>query len=116
MDMFKLSEKILFFRDERDWKQFHRPNHLAAAIAIEAAELQEKFLWKTPDQVAELNADPATLEAISDEIADVLIYSILLANELGVDPAAIIDSKLAKNAIKYPVHKARGSAIKYTDL
>lgn len=116
MEIAKLTERILAFRDERDWKQFHRPNHLAAAIAIEAAELQEQFLWQTPEQVAHLSADPATLTAIGDEIADVLIYSILLAHELGVNPVALIDAKLAKNAAKYPVHKARGSAAKYTEL
>lgn len=115
MELNDLLRQILAFRDERDWQQFHKPNHLAAGISIEAAELLEHFLWKNPEQVAALKRDPSKRTAIGEEIADVLIYGLLLAHELGLDPAAIIQDKLAKNAAKYPVHKAKGSATKYTD-
>lgn len=113
-DLAELTRAIVAFRDARDWKQFHLPSHLAAGISIEAAELQEHFLWKSPAEVHTMVSDPAAREAITEELADVLIYSLILANELEVDPAAIITDKLQKNAAKYPVHKAKGSIAKYT--
>lgn len=116
MDLAALTAKILAFRDARDWKQFHRPNQLATAISIEAAELQEHFLWKSPEQINALLSDPAKLTELGEEMADVLIYSLLLANELGIDPAQAITEKLAKNDAKYPVEKAKGRNVKYTEL
>jgi dCTP diphosphatase len=116
MELEDLIKSILAFRDARDWAQFHRPNQLAAALSIEAAEVQEHFLWKTPEQVARIGDDAEKLSAVGDEIADVLIYALLLAHELKLEPAAIIQGKLAKNAAKYPVHKSHGTAAKYTEL
>jgi NTP pyrophosphatase (non-canonical NTP hydrolase) len=116
MNLDELLAKITDFRDARDWKQFHKANHLAAAIAIEAAELQEHFLWKTANEVESKIAEPGQKQAIAEELADVLIFSLLLAQEIGVDPTEAIISKLAANAKKYPVAKARGSAKKYTEL
>ena len=116
MDLNDLISKITAFRDARDWKQFHKANHLAAAIAIEAAELQEHFLWKTAGEVEKKIAEPAQQQAIAEELADVLIFSLLLAHELKVDPVEIILRKLKINTKKYPVEKARGSAAKYTEL
>lgn len=116
MDINSLLKCILEFRDERDWQQFHKPNHLAAGISIEAAELLEHFLWKNPEQVSALKLDAAKRSAIGEEIADVLIYGLLLAHEMELDPAAIIRDKLVKNAAKYPVQKARSSARKYNEL
>ena len=116
MEINELIAKAIAFRDERDWKQFHTPNHLAAAIAIEAAELQEHFLWKSAAEVQKKIADPAQQQAVGEELADVLIYSLLLAKELNVDPVEIILRKLELNAKKYPIEKARGSAKKYTEL
>lgn len=116
MDLNELTSKIIGFRDARDWKQFHKANHLAAAIAIEAAELQEHFLWKTADEVESKIAEPHQKQAIAEELADVLMFSLLLAKEIGVDPAEAILRKLEANAEKYPVAKARGSAKKYTEL
>ncbi len=109
-------KRIRAFHDERDWRQFHRPNHLAAALAIEAGELQEHFLWKSPAEVEKLVANPAKRDAAAEELADVLIYALTLADELGVEPADIIFKKLAKAAEKYPVEKARGRHAKYTEL
>lgn len=116
MDINELTRLILAFRDARDWKQFHSPDQLASAISIEAAELQEHFLWKSPKQVKALITDPKKRLEIGEEVADVLNYSLLLLNALGLDPTAIIMGKLKKNASKYPVEKARGNAKKYTEL
>jgi len=115
MDLNELTRQILAFRDARDWKQFHSPDQLAKAVAIEAAELQEHFLWKSPKEVEALIADRRKRQEIGEEVADVLNYALLLAAELGLDPAEIIVSKLAKNGVKYPVEKAKGSAKKYTE-
>jgi NTP pyrophosphatase (non-canonical NTP hydrolase) len=104
------------FRDDRDWKQFHHPKDLAAAIAIEAGELQEQFLWKTNDEVAADLAAPARRRAVVDEVADVLICTLLLADCLGIDIDRAVQEKTAANAKKYPVSKARGTARKYTEL
>jgi len=116
MELEFLTGLVVAFRDARDWQQFHLPNQLAAAISIEAAELQEKFLWKSPEEVASLSSDAPSRVTIGEELADVLIYSLLLAHELNLDPAAVIQDKLAKNAEKYPIERARGSASKYTEL
>jgi dCTP diphosphatase len=104
------------FRDDRDWAQFHTPKNLAAAIAIEAAELQERFLWKTDVEVDQDLADAAKLAGVADEIADVVMFAMLLADRLGIDLAEAITTKLAANERKYPVKLARGNARKYTEL
>ena len=104
------------FRDDRDWAQFHTPKNLAAATAIEAAELQERLLWKTDAEVDEDLADAAKRAGVADEIADVVMFAMLLADRLGIDLAEAITAKLAANEAKYPVKLARGNARKYTDL
>ena len=104
------------FRDERDWAEFHTPKNLAAATAIEAAELQERFLWKTDAEVDRDLADAATRAGVADEIADVVMFAMLLADRLGIDLAEAIAAKLAANEQKYPVNLARGNARKYTEL
>jgi NTP pyrophosphatase (non-canonical NTP hydrolase) len=104
------------FRDARDWAQFHTPKNLAAATAIEAAELQERFLWQTDAEVDRDLADPAKLAGVAEELADVVMFAMLLADRLGIDLAEAIPAKLAANEQKYPVALARGNARKYTDL
>ncbi|MFM8734929.1 MAG: nucleotide pyrophosphohydrolase [Pirellulales bacterium] len=104
------------FRDERDWAQFHAPKNLAAATAIEAAELQERFLWKTDAEIDRDLADPAKRTLVADEIADVVMFAMLLADRLGIDMAEAITAKLAANEAKYPIALARGNARKYTEL
>jgi len=96
--------------------QFHKPKDLAAAIAIEAAELQERFLWKTDAEVDRDLADAARKAGVAEEIADVVMFAMLLSDRLGIDLAEAIAAKLAANAKKYPVKLARGSARKYTEL
>ncbi len=107
---------VAAFRDARDWAQFHKPKDLAAAIAIEAGELQERFLWKTDAEVDQDLADAAKKAGVAEEIADVVMFAMLLADRLGIDLAEAIPAKLAANAQKYPVNLARGDARKYTEL
>jgi NTP pyrophosphatase (non-canonical NTP hydrolase) len=107
---------VTAFRDARDWAQFHKPKDLAAAIAIEAGELQERFLWKTDAEVDQDLADAAKKAGVADEIADVVMFAMLLSDRLGIDLAEAIAAKLAANEQKYPVKLARGNARKYTDL
>jgi len=111
-----LLDLLRTFRDDRDWKQFHNPKDLAAAIAIEAGELQEHFLWKTKEEVAADLAAPGRRQAVVDELADVLICSLLLADCLGIDIDRAVREKTAANARKYPVSRAKGTARKYTEL
>ena len=112
----ELVAAVCRFRDDRDWAQFHRPKDLAAAVAIEAAELQERFLWKTDAEVDRDLADAARRALVADEIADVVMFAMLLADRLGIDLAEAITAKLAANERKYPVKLARGNARKYTEL
>jgi NTP pyrophosphatase (non-canonical NTP hydrolase) len=104
------------FRDARDWSQFHTPKNLAAAIAIEAAELQERFLWKTDKEIERDLKDDAKRDAVVEEVADVLLFALLLADRLDIDVGKAIVDKLASNEQKYPVALARGNARKYTEL
>jgi NTP pyrophosphatase (non-canonical NTP hydrolase) len=106
---------IVHFRDDRDWAQFHSIRNLAAALSIEAAELQESLLWKTDAEVCAMLGS-SKRDVVCMELADVLIYALLLSHTLGEDPLALVNKKLQLNAEKYPVHVAKGSARKYTDL
>ncbi len=98
------------FSEERNWEQFHAPKNLAAALVVEAAELLEQFQWLNEEQSYKLSADK--LDAVQDEIADVQIYLIQLADKLGIDVPASVSAKMEKNAQRYPVEKAFGSSIK----
>jgi len=111
-----LREEITAFRDARDWKQFHTPKNLAAAIAIEAAELQEHFLWCTGEESDAHAQDPDKRQAIIEELADVFTYAFLLADRMDIDVVKECRKKLQINGRKYPVEKARGIATKYTEL
>ena len=104
-------DKINKFRDDRDWRQFHNEKDLAISISLEAAELLELFQWKSPEEARE-----SSIERIKEELADVLIYSHMLASNLELDIDEIIEAKLEKNNIKYPVDKSRGNKEKYTEL
>ncbi len=109
-----LKQKILKFRDERQWKQFHDPKNLAEGLCIEAAELLEHFLWKDTGQAANLNDDQR--EKAGRELADVFVFIIYLSHELGLDLFEEVEKKLKINEQKYPVHKARGNSKKYTEF
>ena len=114
MQIADLINAVRQFRDDRDWRKFHGPKDLSAAIAIEAAELQEIFLWKNTDEIDQVLTSKST--EIADEAADVLIYLLAFADAAGINLAQAVVTKLEKNAAKYPVDKAHGSAAKYTDL
>ncbi len=103
--MEKLIRQILKFRNDRDWKQFHTPENLAKSISLESAEILEHFQWDN-------NFDPKLL---SEEVADVFIYLVLMADSIGVDLETIVKKKLQINEDKYPVEKARGNSKKYTE-
>lgn len=107
-DIKDIMEQIVRFSEERDWNQFHNGKDLALALSIEAAELNEAFLWK---EAKEVNSDK-----IKEELADVMNYAFLIAHKYGLNIKDIILDKLEKNAEKYPVNKAKGTAKKYTEL
>lgn len=108
-----LIQQLVAFRDARDWKQFHNPKDLAAALSIEAAELQELFLWKQPDALDLDSLDKK--ERIEEEVADIASFLLLLCNELEIDLADALQNKIGKNADKYPADKVRGSSKKYDE-
>jgi dCTP diphosphatase len=103
-----LKEGMARFVADRDWQQFHAPKNLAMALAAEAAEFMEHFLWIDNDASRELVRDPAQLEPIADELADVLGVVLALANALRLDLSQAVARKMAKNVLKYPVEKVRG--------
>lgn len=101
-------DALVKFTKERDWDQFHNPKDLAIALNIETSELLEQFLWKS--------AEDADSEEIKDELADVLAYAFLLAKKYNFDIEKIVLDKIAKNSLKYPIEKSKGTAKKYTEL
>jgi dCTP diphosphatase len=104
-----VQKAVRHFRDARDWRQFHSPKNLSMSIAIEAAELMEHFQWLTTEEATTLvQEDPEVKKTITEELADVLIYCLSLADILACDVAEIIFDKLAKNGAKYPVEAYRG--------
>ena len=104
--MKELETKIVKFAEERDWIQFNTPENLAKSIAIEAGELLECFQWD----------NKYDLEEVKEELADILNYCIQMADKIGVDPKQIVLDKMKKNALKYPVEKAKGVSTKYNKL
>ena len=110
----RIRARVRAFAEERDWEQFHSPKNLAMALAAETGELLEVFQWLTESQSRSLDA--ATRARAADEIADVLLYLLRLADQLGIDPLAAAERKIDDNARKYPVEKARGHARKYDEL
>ncbi len=110
----RLRDALREFAAERDWDQFHSPRNLAAALSVEAAELLEPFQWLTDEQSRDL--PPETRAAVEQELADVLLYLVRLADKLDVDLIAAARAKIASNAVKYPVEKARGSSRKYDEI
>jgi NTP pyrophosphatase (non-canonical NTP hydrolase) len=109
-----LRDALRSFAAERDWDQFHTPKNLAMALSVEASELLEHFQWLTAEQSQTLDGD--TLARVREEMADVLLYLVRLADRLDVDLLAAARDKMSLNAEKYPLDKARGNSRKYTDL
>lgn len=109
--MDELTKKIIAFRDERNWAQFHNPKDLAISLNLEASELLELFQWKGNEEAIEEN-----LDKMKHELADVIIYALTLSHELGIDIEEAITNKIQKNADKYPIEKSYGLSKKYTEL
>ena len=107
-DIEELRKAIVKFTQERDWVQFHNGKDLALALSIEAAELNEAFLWK--------NAQDVNVEKVKEELADIFNYAVLIADKYDLDIKQIVLDKIRRNAEKYPVEKAYGSAKKYNEL
>jgi NTP pyrophosphatase (non-canonical NTP hydrolase) len=114
--MDELVRAVLAFRDARDWRQFHNPKDLAISICLEAAELLEGFQWKHPEEVAGFLAVDENRRRVGAEMADVLILLVSMADVLGINLVEAARDKLAENARKYPVERAKGNAKKYDAL
>lgn len=112
MNLDELKKTLRAFAEERDWDQFHSPKNLSMALSVEAAELVEQFQWLTEQESGQLS--PVKLQAVAEEIADIHIYLIRIADKLGVDIETAVNEKIEKNAQKYPPELSRGDASKYT--
>jgi len=113
-DINELVAQVRRFRDERDWAQFHNPKDMAISLALEAAEVLEHFQWKSAKEIDEHLASHR--DEVADELGDVLVYLLEFCDVVGVDIVDAALNKLAKNAIKYPVAKAKGTHAKYNKL
>ncbi len=107
----KLIKKIIKFRDDRNWSQYHNPKDLAISISLEASELLELFQWNSSKETVDNN-----FQELQDELADIIIYSVLLADKLEIDLEKAVENKLKKNELKYPIDKAKDSKEKYNQL
>ena len=103
-----LRDLVRHFVDEREWRQFHAPKNLSMSLAIEAAELMEHFQWIDAAESRTIADDAEKLQQVREELADVLCYSLALANELNIDLATAVREKMMKNALKYPAEQSRG--------
>lgn len=112
----ELTRRVVRFRDEREWAQFHHPKDLAVSIAIETAELLEHFQWKDREEISRMLSDSTARREVGEEMADILILLLSAAEVMEVDLYEAAIEKLRKNAVKYPVEKSRGNARKYDRL
>jgi NTP pyrophosphatase (non-canonical NTP hydrolase) len=112
----QLRQSVIEFRDRRNWKQFHDIRNLCAGLAIEAAELQEVFLWKNEGEIAAMLASEPDRKRVREELADVLVFALYVSEAAGIDLSTAVAEKLAVNEKKYPVDKSYNSSRKYTDL
>jgi dCTP diphosphatase len=113
LDVAKIQAEIDRFAQERDWDQFHSVKNLSMAMSVEAGELAEIFQWMTEAQSNAVMADADTMGKVRDELADVLVYLLRIAGKTGVDLQDAVEQKMKKNALKYPVDKAKGRSTKY---
>jgi len=111
MNYSDIEHKILEFRNDRNWEQFHQIKDLLLGLNIEVAELQELFLWKSKEQQAEIK-----IENIRDEVADIAIFLIYISKHYNIDLLKAINDKIDKNSVKYPVEKSKNSNKKYNEL
>ena len=116
MDLTAIQQRLAQFAAVRDWEQFHSPKNLAAALAVEAAELLEIFQWMTEEESRQLRSGDTALQKVRFELADVQLYLLRLADQLDVDLEQAINEKMIINEAKYPVAKSKGRSTKYTDF
>ena len=114
MEIESLSAELRKFAAERDWEKFHSPKNLASALVVEAAELLEIFQWMKESE--SMNLDQPTLNKVKEEIADIQIYLLRISDVIGIGIAEAVQSKIKKNAAKYPIDKAKGNSKKYDEL
>lgn len=110
----KITDKLLSFRKDRDWEQFHNPKDMALSLTLEAAEVLEHFQWKNGEVLKEYVKN--NKEHLGEELADVFGWILLMSHDIGIDIIDAMDKKIIKNSIKYPIEKARGKADKYNKL
>lgn len=110
-DLQKLVERLIKFREDRDWAQFHTPKNLAISISLEAAELLEHFQWSPEGQ----DVPPDKCAKMAEEVADILIYLLLFCHRMDIDPVQAAHDKIEKNGEKYPADLVRGKNAKYTE-
>ena len=113
MNLPEIQQRLRDFAAERHWDRFHTPKNLVMALAVESAELMEHFQWLSPEQSLDVQSDADLRQAVAEELADVAIYLIRLADKLGIDLEIAIQDKMQRNADKYHVSLARGNAVKY---
>ncbi len=115
MDIQSIQQQLADFADERDWDQFHNPKNLAMALSVEASELVEIFQWLTPEQAKEI-MDSSQSDHVKEEVADVMIYLLRLADKLDIDLESAVNDKIIQNGKKYPVNLSKGNADKSTSF
>jgi len=113
MNLQELKSRLRAFAEERDWDQFHSPKNLAMALIVEAAELVEHFQWLSEEE--SLNLSDSALREVGEEIADIQIYLVRLADKLEIDIMAAAEAKLEENDRKYPANRVKGSSMKYSE-
>ncbi len=113
-DINELTQKIIDFRDARDWQQFHNPKDIALSLVLESSEVLEHFQWKNPDEIDQYVKDAKT--KIGEELADVLYWVLLMSHDLDIDVAKALEDKIEKNESRYPVAKSKGRHTKYDKL
>jgi len=115
MNIKTIQKQLSDFADERDWDQFHNPKNLAMALSVEASELVEIFQWLTSEQAEEI-MDSSQSDHVKEEVADVMIYLLRLADKLDIDLESIVNDKIVQNGKKYPVNLSKGNADKSTSF
>ncbi len=115
MNIKNIQKQLSDFADERDWDQFHNPKNLAMALSVEVSELIEIFQWLTPEQAEEI-MDSSQSDHVKEEVADVMIYLLRLADKLDIDLESIVSDKIVQNGKKYPVNLSKGNADKSTNF
>ena len=112
-EILKLQERLRDFAEQRDWQQFHSPKNLSMALIVEAGELAEHFQWLTQEQ--SFNLPNEKLDAVGEELEDIFVYLVRLADQLNIDLSQAVERKMGLNELKYPADKVRGSAKKYNE-